>query len=289
MELIHRTRAEDAFAVGWKQIRQGHFSVLARLPHDHGFFSPVAGGTYDPLLLVEAMRQASIMVSHAGLGVPLDHHFMLSDLELACIPRNLGVSAEDAMVEIDVSLPEVQYRAGRPVGLTCLWTMRRADRLVATGRARTRFTSPRVYSRLREGRCAPAVSVPAERLLPPESVGRGRTGDVLLAPGAGPDQWQLSVDTSHSSLFQKAKDHIPGMLLFEAARQAAHAITEPVPFTPAEANISFQRYAEFGSPFTLRAEVVREGLLPGEATEVRVTGHQDGEQVFRCALGGPRA
>ncbi|CAM5724075.1 hypothetical protein SMICM304S_04918 [Streptomyces microflavus] len=56
-------------------------------------------------------------------------------------------------------------------------------------------------------------------------------------------------------------------------------------FVPAEGRTHFHRYAEFGSPCSIGAEVLP-CAVPGEA-RVRVTGHQDGEPVFDTVLSGP--
>jgi hypothetical protein len=286
MALVHRTKIEDVFAVGWKRLGEAHFSVLARLPHNHGYFAPTADRTYDMLLLIETMRQASIMVSHSGLGVPLDHHFMLSKLEISCHPERLAMAREPVETEIDVALPEVKYRSGQAIGFTCLWTMRRDGETMATGLGCTRFTSPRVYGRLREGRLTPATSSHTGTMLLAHRVGRHRESDVLLSPSReqGHGQWQLSLDTDHPTLFQHPVDHIPGMVLLEAARQAAVAFA-PAPFVPTTASISFQRYAEFGSPFILSAEDPRVKAGGRDAAEVHVVGSQNGGPVFTCSVG----
>ncbi|MEU6055349.1 ScbA/BarX family gamma-butyrolactone biosynthesis protein [Streptomyces xanthochromogenes] len=284
MALLHRSRTEDAFAVGWNQRGEGYFTVQARLPSDHPFFTPTPQGTYDPLLLVEVMRQSSILVSHAGLGVPLDYHFMLSDLEFACRPEYLAIHAGPDDVEIDVLLPEIsRYTSGKPSRLTCHWIMRRAGWTVATGVGRTRFTSPQVYQRLRMGRQTAVACAPSATPLPEHHVGRTRAEDVLLCPADEPNTWQLSVDTTHPTLFQRPNDHVPGMVLFEAARQAAAATLGPERCIPSSGAVSFRRYAEFGEPFQLRT-AVRGSAQRGERTEVRVLGLQSGRQVFDCTF-----
>ncbi|MFJ5293102.1 MULTISPECIES: ScbA/BarX family gamma-butyrolactone biosynthesis protein [unclassified Streptomyces] len=288
MALVHRTRAEDTFAIGWSQLGERHFSVQARLPSKHPFFSPADGDTYDPLLLVETMRQASIMVSHAGLAVPLGYHFMLSDLEFTCRPQYLGVDAEAADMDVEVFLPEIATnKSGQPSRLTCHWIMRRAGWVVATGVGQTRFTSPSVYRRLRAGREASGVSVPPVPRLAPYRVGRSRAQDVLLCEGGERNEWLLSVDTTLPTLFQHPNDHVPGMVLLEAARQAATATAGPGPYVPSSGSATFRQYAEFGAPFRLRTEIVRKGVCAGDRTGVRVVGHQSGEPVFDCVLAAP--
>ena len=285
MALTHRTRPADTFVHAWTQLGAQHFRLQVRLPHDHPFYPPTPDGTYDPLLLVETMRQSSNVVSHAGVGVPLGHHFMLSDLEFSCRPELLRVAAGMATMELDVFVPEIQYSAGRPSRLRCEWALRRAGAVVATGGARARFTDPRVYRRLRNGAQPPLAPVRPGPALSPTLVGRDSPGDVMLSPGEGPQEWLLRADTSHPTLFQRPNDHIPGMLLLEAARQAATVLTGPASFIPAAGLIGFQSYAELTSPCLIRAEV----LPAPSSTRVKVTGVQDGKSVFTCLLEKPTA
>jgi hypothetical protein len=119
----------------------------------------------------------------------------------------------------------------------------------------------------------------------PELAGRARAEDVVLAPADRPGVWLLRVDTSHPVLFPRPNDHVPGMALFEAARQAATAATGLHPFLPRSMTATFARYAELHSPCRLETEVLESD--PGEVT-VRVSGRQDGESVFTATLTSPR-
>ncbi|QMV06648.1 hypothetical protein GJU35_13800 [Streptomyces lincolnensis] len=94
----------------------------------------------------------------------------------------------------------------------------------------------------------------------------------------------MRVDTSHPLLFDRPDDHVPGMVLLEAARQAAAAVTpgDGTPY-PLSMENTFDRYVEFDTPCWIEATPVTDG--------VRVVGHQDGEQVFSSLvrMDGPAA
>ncbi|WP_324608657.1 AfsA-related hotdog domain-containing protein, partial [Streptomyces sp. NRRL S-1896] len=53
IEMVHRSRREDAFPQNWVRLGHDRFSVEALLPHDHPFFAPVAEDRHDPLLVAE--------------------------------------------------------------------------------------------------------------------------------------------------------------------------------------------------------------------------------------------
>ncbi|MFJ4963304.1 A-factor biosynthesis hotdog domain protein [Streptomyces sp. ADI96-02] len=286
MELVHRSRAEDAFARSWVRRGPDRFSVAAVLPHDHPFFAPVPGDRHDPMLLTEAMRQAAMLAFHAGYGVPLGHHFLMADLDFACRLSRLRVAGGPAEVDIEVTCSELKWRGGTPVQGRVDWVVLRGGLVAATGMGATRFTSPQVYRRMRGGSATPGTCIPDAPSVSPVPAGRGRVEDVVLTEGPLEGVWELRVDTRHPTLFQRPNDHVPGMLLLEAARQAACLVAGPGGFVPAEGSTRFHRYAEFTSPCWIRA-VVLPGAAPDTVT-VQVTGHQDRSPVFSTVLSGPR-
>ncbi|MFE2294064.1 ScbA/BarX family gamma-butyrolactone biosynthesis protein [Streptomyces sp. NPDC059452] len=285
MELVHRTRPEDAFPRSWEKVGPDRFSVEAVLPHDHPFFAPVGADRHDPLLVTEAMRQAAMLAFHAGYGVPVGHHFLMADLDYATHPDHLEVGGLPTVIDVEVTCSELKWRGGLPVQGRVDWVVRRAGQLVATGMGATRFTSPRVYERMRGGAAVPGEVIPETAPVPAARAGRARAEDVVLSESSREGVWELRVDTRHPTLFQRPNDHVPGMLLLEAARQAACLVAGEDGFVPAEGTTRFHRYAEFGSPCSIGAEVLP-GAAPGGA-RIRVTGHQDGEPVFVTVLSGP--
>ncbi len=285
MELVHRSRAEDAFPRTWEQVGPDRFHVEAVLPHDHPFFAPVGADRHDPLLVTEAMRQAAMLAFHAGYGVPVGYHFLMADLDYATRPEGLVVGGLPTVIDVEVTCSELKWRGRLPVQGRVDWVVHRAGQLVATGMGATRFTSPRVYRRMRGGSAEPCVAIPRTAPVDAARAGRVRAQDVVLAESAREGVWELRVDTRHPTLFQRPNDHVPGMLLLEAARQAACLAAGGAGFVPAEGRTHFHRYAEFGSPCAIAAEVLP-GAAPGEA-RVRVMGHQDGEPVFDTVLSGP--
>ncbi|MFE9042742.1 ScbA/BarX family gamma-butyrolactone biosynthesis protein [Streptomyces sp. NPDC012421] len=282
-EFVHRSDPADIIPTGWTQLRENRFSVSAAWPATHPYFSPVGGDRHDPILVAETIRQATMLVAHAELGVPVDSQFVLWDLSYDAEPDALALDAGGADVTIDVILSDVR---GRGRGLRALRTttvLTRDGNLLATGRGVASCTSAAAYRRIRGPQLEllgqPVPLIPG---VPPETVGRDRAQDVVLGRGTRPGQWQLRIDTGHPTLFRRPNDHVPGMLLLEAARQAAHALVGAEGFLPSVMNVSFFRYAELEAPCWVTAEVVP-ASAPGMLT-VRAEGHQDGQPVFACTL-----
>ncbi|MGV9255242.1 ScbA/BarX family gamma-butyrolactone biosynthesis protein [Streptomyces sp. NPDC003697] len=286
-QLVHRAAVAEVFLTGWSPVDDKCTQVTAQWPRAHSFHRPVAG-LHDPLLAAETIRQAGVLVCHAVHGVPLGHRFLMWGLHTEVHPQHLAVGSRPADLDLDVSFTELS-RAGSRLGGRYRVAIRRGNDVVATGGAHFTCTSPAVYRRLRgdrHGMCPKPGDVAGARLppVPPAAVGRGEPSDVVLAPTGDPRRWQLRPDIGHPILFDHVDDHIPGMVLLEAARQAATAVAPAGSVVlPVSLEGGFQRYAEFDSPCWIEATPSAEGA-DGSARTVHVTGTQNGETVFTCDL-----
>lgn len=281
-ELAHRPCTADVFPKEWVRFPHDRFLVTARWPAEHRFFGPVDDRHHDPMIVGETLRQIAMTLAHAEFDAPADTHFVMRDLEVSTDPAALLLAEAAEPVTVDVVCSEVR-RCGR--GLNSMRTtmkFHRAGRLVARGTGSTGCTSPAAYRRLRARQlAAQGARIPLPAPVPPDRVGRHRAEDVVLAPADRPGTWLLRVDTTHPVLFCRPNDHVPGMVLFEAARQAATAASGRRPFLPSELSVSFSRYAELDSPCWIDTEVLEKD--EGEVT-VRVAGRQEGESVFTATL-----
>ncbi|MFC9888368.1 ScbA/BarX family gamma-butyrolactone biosynthesis protein [Streptomyces pilosus] len=287
-ELAHRPRAEDVFPAAWVRLAEDRFRVTAHWPAAHSFFGPVDSRHQDPMIVGETLRQTSMALAHAEFGAPADTHFVMHDLEVSTDPAALLLADAAEPVTVDVVCSEVRRRGRGLNGMRTTMEFRRAGLLVARGTGSTGCLSPAAYRRLRGSRSAvvdgariplPAPVPPAP--VPPALVGRHRARDVVLAPADRPGSWLLRVDGRHPVLFPRPNDHVPGMVLFEAARQAAAAASGRLPFLPSELCVRFSRYAELDSPCRLDTEVLDKGE---DGVTVRVSGRQDDEPVFAATL-----
>ncbi|MGW4033976.1 ScbA/BarX family gamma-butyrolactone biosynthesis protein [Streptomyces sp. NPDC004838] len=280
-EFVHRAAVAEVMLTDWERLDDARFMVAAQWPRSHSFFTPIGGRFHDPLMAAETIRQVGALLAHAEFGVPFDHHFLLGDLTLTVHPEHLEVRQTPASLEIEVTCTEVKRRGGRLAGLCYEAAVRRDGQLAATGRISYACTSSAVYRRVRpehvfdDQRQLLALTAPAA----PQTMGRTSSADVVLSPIGERNRWQLRVDTRHPVLFDHPVDHVPGMVLLEAARQGAAAVLERSTFLPLGITGSFQRYAELDAPCIVEAHrLPRE--TPGGAEAVRVTGHQDGSLVF---------
>ncbi|MFE9683999.1 ScbA/BarX family gamma-butyrolactone biosynthesis protein [Streptomyces sp. NPDC006285] len=283
-EFVHRAAVAEVMLTDWQRTDEAHFTVAAQWPRSHSFFTPSQTGHHDPLIAAETIRQVGTLLGHAEFGVPLDHQFLLQELVVEVQPEQLAVGGTPASLDLDITCTEIKKRGENLSGLRYEAVIRRDGALAATGSLSYTCTTPAVYRRLRghhvlDGPLNPiALTAPAA----PQSVGRMSPVDVVLSPIGEADRWQLRVDTRHPVLFDHPVDHIPGMLLIEAARQAAAATLGHESFMPLGLTSEFKHYGELDAPCFIEAR-----RLPRTAAGVDtvvVSGHQDGHEVFRSTV-----
>ncbi|MFJ7155295.1 ScbA/BarX family gamma-butyrolactone biosynthesis protein [Streptomyces sp. NPDC101118] len=282
-QLVHRAAVAEVFLTGWCRLSEDRFHVRAQWPRGHSFFTPIAGSHYDPMLVAETVRQVGALIAHAAFDVPQGYQFLMWGLDYTAVADDLVIGGAPASLDLEVTCPDVRRRGKQLTGLRYEVVVRHSGRVIATGGAGYTCTSPAVYRRLRAEQLAqqPVPGLPAAPVAPSQ-VGRLSPFDVVLSPTGRPDAWKLRYDTRHPVLFDHPGDHLPGMVLLEAARQAAVALSPERGVLPVAVDSSYHRYAEFGSPVLIGAERLGQG--PDGSRLVRVTGTQDGETVFTAVV-----
>ncbi|MER6913212.1 ScbA/BarX family gamma-butyrolactone biosynthesis protein [Streptomyces sp. NPDC000594] len=253
-EYVHRAALAEVFLTGLHPTGLDSLTVTAQWPRAHTFYGPTAG-FHDPLMFVETLRQAVHLITHTVYAAPMDHHQIWRRLTVDLDRDALAVGETPAAVELDIRCAGVERRAGALRGLRMEVTARRDGRFLGSAVSGVTSLPRTVYRRLR-GPHAEAAAWRPDLLPPPVQpalVGRSRPEDVVLAPTPVRDRWLLRADTRHPILFDHPQDHAPGMLLLEAARQAALAVSPPVPVVPVGTEAVFHRYAELDADCWIEA------------------------------------
>ncbi|WP_217545756.1 ScbA/BarX family gamma-butyrolactone biosynthesis protein [Streptomyces sp. GbtcB6] len=281
-EYVHRAAVSEVLLTSWEQAGPDGFAVRAQWPRSHALFAPDAG-YQDPMLLIESVRQIGSLLAHAEFDVPFGHQFLMSDMSVTAEPDLLVTDVVPTDVEMHTVCRDVVRRAGRLREMRYDVTVVRENGARATASAAFRCMSPEVYRRMRGERPTTTDRTPPPAL-DPAAVGHAGTRHVVLcepAPGAY-DRWELRVDTAHPTYFDHPVDHIPGMFLLEAARQAAHARTGAPCALLLGMRSEFVRYAELDAPCWITAAPEPYGST-GDLL-VRVCGSQRQETVFTAEL-----
>jgi hypothetical protein len=287
-QYVHRAALAEVLLSDWRPAGPDRFLVDAQWPRAHSLYASMAGLRYDPFLFAETVRQAGLLLSHAAYAVPLDHSFLMWELHYTLDPAQVPVGPAPADWELEVQCQDRTDRNGRLSGMTYRVSLLREGAAVGVGGARFTCAGPRVYQRLRGGHGLTSALLPRpERdALPAEYVratGRAADRDVVLEPAATPGgPWPLRVDPDHPVYFDHPVDHVPGMLLMDAARQAAALATGRPDGYPAQMSARFLRFVEFGESSEIRADAGTRGADGG--TPVQVSAAQAGTGVFEADL-----
>lgn len=279
-EFVHRASVAEVMLTGWERLGDSTFVVRAQLPRRHGFFTDI-DGCHDPLMIAETIRQAGILLAHAEFWVPLDYQFLMWNLAVNVTPEHLLITTTPATLDIEIACSDIKRRGTDLAGLHLEAVIRRDGYPAGTSSATFTCVSPAVYRRLRASRTVDSVPLALTVPMSPQDVGRISPTDVVLSPTPEPDRWQLRVDTHHPVLFDHSVDHVPGMVLLEAARQAATACLGH-PCLPISIAGEFARYVELDAPCLIEACAVPRGTNTGD--HVLVTGRQEGHTAFTATL-----
>ncbi|MFG2022839.1 ScbA/BarX family gamma-butyrolactone biosynthesis protein [Streptomyces sp. NPDC048825] len=281
----HKANPAEVLLTDWCRPAPGAFTVRAHWPRTHEFYQ-VRHGLHDPLLLSETVRQTLPLLSHAAYNVPFGHQLLWHSFHWDLDPGALRSEGRAVDVELRITCTDVRYRKERAAAVALsAQAWREGSQL---GSARTNFTvqDRATYARLRGAYAdigiANARAIPAPPPAPAHVVGRERVEDVVISPADGDNRWRLRADTSHPILFDHLVDHAPGMLLLEAARQAAQATSYPRATVVTGMETEFMRYAELDAPCWIDTRP-----LDGDAAgrrRVLVTARQHDGEIFTCVV-----
>lgn len=282
----HKAAPGEILLTGWFRTGDDTFAVTAQWPADHGYYLHHRG-SHDPMLIAETIRQCVPLLCHAAYDVPLDHRQIWNDLQLTAEPAALVADGLPVELVLHLTCGDLKRPGGRLRAGALHAEVTRVQGGVRRHLASvdTRFTShaPAVYRRLRGAYAdlahALAGAVPLPPPIAPALVARPHAADVVLSPTGTPSRWQLRCDTTHPVLFDHLVDHAPGMLLLEAARQAAQTLTDPLVF-PTAISCTFIRYAELDTPVYVTA------ALRGDTADVTV--HQHDAPILTATFALPR-
>lgn len=282
-EYVRHSSMAEVFLTSCRRSGDTRFTLTGQWPRAHAFFNG-PDGRHDPLQAAETIRQVALYLAHAELGVPLGHHFMPCDLSFTADPDELAIGEVPSDLSIDAECTDLVRKGSRLAEFGLAVTIRRAGQVLATGSVSFVCASPGAYQRLR-GTVPEPLPAPLPSDVAPSVFGRGLPRDVVLAPGEHPGRWRLSPDPDHPVLFDIGDDHIPPMVLMEAARQATRGLLVPdCSLTLTAMATEFLSYAEFGRPCWIEAAPLV--VQQADTMTVLVTGRQDGRRVFGSQVSG---
>ncbi|GAB3058461.1 AfsA-related hotdog domain-containing protein [Micromonospora schwarzwaldensis] len=314
--VLHRRNLTEVFLTDVRPVGPHGFVAAALLPAVHPYYTGHTGAAnrlLDPVLLVECCRQAETYAAHVLFDVEPQAAFVLRGWSAELFRPGFGAALSDPAsgpteLRMTVTTGAPRRVGGRVRGLDYEFTLRIAGHRIGVVRMAVGYLAPDAYTVVRSrGRGGPPPrssrldpAGDAGELTAPHRVGRCRATDTVLldvrtaerAVTAG-----LRVPVENISFFDHDHDHVPGMVLLEAARQLATLATAQWGGGAAHRTVmcrmtaSFSAYAELDRPVALTAVPAgADGPAadPGGAAEasrpVDVTFHQGGAEIARMGL-----
>lgn len=229
--LVHRKAVGEVFVTSVVPVEDRRWRCGVQFSRGHRRMPP-AGGPLPISLLVEASRQAGLAISHAGLAVELDQHYLLDEFSVTFLGDHPVVPCDAPFeAELDIAVTSVQCRQGKVCGLTFAGSWTVANQVFATATAAMRCMSAGNYRALR--RNAPVADPPVA---------------VPTAPLSASPTGQLTVgwEPYDPLLFDHPHDHVPGIAFIDAILSI-----DPM---PQELRARFHQIPELNEPVHARIE-----------------------------------
>lgn len=254
---VHRAGVGEVFLTDGARLDEQRVRIAAQWPRSHALYHPDAAGGTDPMLLIETVRQASIYTAHRFQGVPLTQRFIFRALDVQIDdPAALQTGSAPLSVLLDGRFEYEGSRSAKRTGACFSVTVEVNGRQCARASARFLAVDERLYSVLRHrgtGAVLPQQGIPVGLpvLLSADQVGQLRPENVLLSlePGTASGEYGMHLDIGHPNFFEHSSDHVPGMALLEAFRQAGHHLVHAGPPEPGHEGVATQRLAASAASF----------------------------------------
>jgi hypothetical protein len=232
-ELAHRRAISEVFVADSAAVAEDEFVAAIQVPRAHSLWHDHRHAFHDPMLIVEACRQAAFVGSHRYLGVPVGTRgslqwiaFQVEDLEAYRDDREHPL---EGVVRLRVS--DRQEREGMLDAMTFDAELRIGGGVAMSMGGRIYFMPADDFAVLRAHQRARkpllAAAPPPGPAIDPALIGRCDPRNAVIgdvAPGTPTtvqQRYPVLVDPANPAFFDHAQDHIPGPLIVEVYRQAA--------------------------------------------------------------------
>ncbi|GAA1349653.1 ScbA/BarX family gamma-butyrolactone biosynthesis protein [Streptomyces beijiangensis] len=284
-DLVHKHDASQVLLTDLTRTGEDEFLITADWTDTGSLIRTEDSRRDDAVLLTETIRQTFPLLAHAGYEVPFGHHLLWDEYRYALGLAALHAGGAGGRPDLHIKCYDIVRRRGVVSALSLDITVLRDGEQLATAHTRFAIQPAAIYRRLRgaRGDSAAMMELARSRPLPPPVSGASEEfRDAVLSPTDERDCWQLRIDTHHPMYFDHPSDHVPGILLLEAAKQAARAVRHPRAGVTEAMETVFHRYVELDTPCRVDAQPLPDDQL-GRA-RILVTMHQESKLCFTALV-----
>jgi hypothetical protein len=227
--LVHRNAIAEVLLTDIVPLGPALFGVAVQWPRAHRVYRPDRQGRHDPMLLLETVRQVGLALSHRAFEVPFGFQSVMHDVgfESHSEAEPLALSGASNL-KILVTCEDVVKRSEHLRSMTVVLRMYSSVGHFATGTGTISWLAPHTFRALRQRSLARVEgSPPIADGIALRTPHREAADSLLAAELDDPRGYRLLVPLNHPVYFDHALDHVPGMLIIDAAWQAASARLPP--------------------------------------------------------------
>lgn len=250
-EMVHRTSPAEVLLTDVRPRNGGEFEAAASWPRSHPTFPRDGGSLHSPLILAETLRQLGIYIPLRYFRVPAAARLVITDLFFEIDPC-AEPAARSGATDITCRVREPQVRrdrSGAASGLRLDVDFLADGTAFAHAGGGVRVLDEQRYAEIRGGASASSPPAPAPGLARPEASDLAVPGrsDILIGRREG-QTVLCPADARHPYFFDHPSDHVPGMVLLEAVRQAAAVASRGTLLRPRAGRLTAARFTEFTPP-----------------------------------------
>lgn len=285
-KLVHRHAVSEVLLTDLRRAGSSEFQVGAQWPARHHYFANLED-ELDPLLVAETLRQATIAVAHHFFDVSYQRRFVMERLTLD-LPigspfgrRSCPAEPETTLrryrnITLVVNVEALRYQRTELRASKTTVTFWCEGNYLGTGTGHLKIVPSLLYDRFR----SEAGAVASDTHYASNGAPHGRCGLELEPAETGQEAaWWIYFDARHPVFFDHPVDHLPGMLIIEACRQAIGKLeTYAIPRSERGSILVeavFHGFLELNEPATITCDRFDEEIA-GRRAAFRVT---QGEKV----------
>jgi hypothetical protein len=261
--LVHRKSIAEVLLTDGHVLGEGRYLLAAQWSRSHTTFRPGSGDRHDPLLIAETLRQGCLYLCQRFLGVPATSRAVIKTIGFRLDTDTepvVGYGATDVTCRARVYDVRREEGIAFPVALSVGLQLSAGDAEFGSAEGRARILAEDEYRRLRGAR-AGVLPAPGEdiRRLPPAAVSASAPGGVMVARDGTGSLRVTPGDPRHPLFFDHPSDHIPGMVLLEAARQAVCLASGDTSGRLTGCRMTASRFTDWDPPAYVACEPAGEG------------------------------
>lgn len=227
--LVHKSSIHEVFITDTRNVGADSFLMGAQLPRQHTLYSDRARNSYDPLLILEVCRQATIVMAHQYFNVPMGWLLLADKVDIKVSARELLiVGRQPANISVLVQVLQKMVKKEALVEAVLMYTISLGDKIVAHVQTEMKGVPKNVYTFMREiNRNNKNLSDPFDNFdieeLAPSSLGRYDHRNVVINDSFDSERriYPAKINPDHPGLFDHEVDHVSAVVLAEICRQAS--------------------------------------------------------------------